>query len=164
LDRLVTRATPQVTPSYSQDTAGNIAATSSSNPNGAAVAFTYDNLNRLSTVVDNRLPVAQNTTTYSYHPASNLATATSPNGLQSSFTYDDLDRVTALNASYSYLLVQAGNRKQATESSCQMVNWTYDGIYLLTNETTPTITPRRRATATPPSPGPGRSLTTSRTR
>jgi YD repeat-containing protein len=56
-------------------------------------------LNRLSTVVDNRLPVGQNTTTYSYEPASNLATATYPNGLQSAFTYDDLNRVTALNAS-----------------------------------------------------------------
>jgi RHS repeat-associated protein len=82
--------------------------------------------------------VGQNTTTYSYDPASNLATVTYPNGLQSSFTYDDLNRITALNvgkASYNYTLDQTGNRKQVTESSGRVVNWSYDGIYRLTNET-----------------------------
>ena len=60
-------------------------------------------------MVDNNLqiPGGQNTTTYTYDPASNLATVTYPNGLSSNFTYDDLNRVTALN----------------------------DGIYRLTNET-----------------------------
>jgi RHS repeat-associated protein len=82
--------------------------------------------------------VGQNTTTYSYDPASNLATVTYPNGLQSSFTYDDLNRVTAMNAakaSYSYMLSPTGSRKQVTESSGRVVNWSYDGIYRLTNET-----------------------------
>jgi len=63
---------------------------------------------------------------------------TYPNGLQSSFTYDDLNRITALNvgkASYNYTLDQTGNRKQVTESSGRVVNWSYDGIYRLTNET-----------------------------
>ena len=61
-----------------------------------------------------------------------------PNGLSSNFTYDDLDRLTALNnskASYNYALDQAGNRKQVTESSGRIVNWSYDGLYRLTNET-----------------------------
>ena len=49
----------------------------SSNTNGAAVSYSYDDLNRLSTVVDNRLS-GNNTTNYSYDPASNLATATYP--------------------------------------------------------------------------------------
>jgi len=95
-------------------------------------------LNRLATVVDNRLPVGQNTTTYSYDPASNLATVEYPNGLQSSFTYDDLNRVTAMNAakaSYSYTLSPTGNRTAAVESSGRTLNWSYDGIYRLTNET-----------------------------
>ncbi len=58
--------------------------------------------------------------------------------MQSSFTYDDLNRVTALNAgkaSYNYQLDATGNRKQVTESSGRVVNWSYDGIYRLTNET-----------------------------
>jgi RHS repeat-associated protein len=61
-----------------------------------------------------------------------------PNGLQSSFTYDDLNRVTAMNAakaSYSYTLGPTGNRTGAVESSGRTLNWSYDGIYRLTNET-----------------------------
>jgi RHS repeat-associated protein len=88
--------------------------------------------------VDNRLPVGQNTTTYSYDPASNLATVTYPNGLESQFTYDTLNRITAMNAakaSYSYTLSPTGNRTGAVESSGRAVNWSYDGIYRLTNET-----------------------------
>jgi RHS repeat-associated protein len=139
LDRLIVKVTPQGALNYTYDAAGNVASMSSSNTNGVSVAYTYDNLNRLSRVVDNRIPVDQNTTTYSYDPASNLATATYPNGLQSTFTYDDLNRVTALNAtkaSYSYTLDgTVGNRKQVTESSGRTINWTYDGIYRLTNET-----------------------------
>ena len=61
-----------------------------------------------------------------------------PNGLQSQFTYDDLNRITAMNAakaSYSYTLGPTGNRTGAVESSGRTLNWTYDGIYRLTNET-----------------------------
>jgi RHS repeat-associated protein len=137
-DRLQTKATPQGTLTYTYDAAGNVASMTSSNANGVSVGYTYDSLNRLATVVDNRLPVGQNTTTYSYDPASNLATVEYPNGLQSSFTYDDLNRVTAMNAakaSYSYTLSPTGNRTGAVESSGRTLNWSYDGIYRLTNET-----------------------------
>jgi len=41
----------------------------------------------------------------------------------------------AAKASYNYQLDAAGNRKQVTESSGRVVNWSYDGIYRLTNET-----------------------------
>jgi len=110
---------------------------SSSNAHGVSVAYTYDSLNRLATVVDNNLPGGQNTTTYTYDPASNLATVVYPNGLQSSFTYDDLNRVTAMNAaraSYSYTLSPTGKRTAAVESSGRTLNWTYDGIYRLTHD------------------------------
>jgi hypothetical protein len=60
---------------------GNVASTQPSNINGISVAYTDDSLNRLSTVVDNRLPARQNTTTYAYDPASNLATVTYPNAV-----------------------------------------------------------------------------------
>jgi RHS repeat-associated protein len=78
--------------------------------------------------------VGQNTTTYSYDPASNLATVTYPNGLQSSFTYDDLNRLKSMNG-YTYQFGPTGNRTSASEPSGRAVNWTYDGIYRLTNET-----------------------------
>ena len=109
----------------------------SHNPNGASVAYTYDDLNRLSTVVDNNLP-GQNTTTYTYDNASNVATVATPNGLQSSFTYDTLNRLTAMTtqvASYNYTLGATGNRTQAIESNGRTVNWSYDNIYRLTKET-----------------------------
>jgi len=83
-----------------------VASIQSSNSNGANVSYTYDDLDRLDTVVDHRL-TGNNTTTYSYDSASNVATAAYPNGLQSSFTYDALNRLTAMNAgtaSYSYSL------------------------------------------------------------
>ncbi len=98
------------------------------------MSYTYDDVGRLSTVVDNRLG---GTTTYTYDAASNLATAAYPNGLQSTFTYDELNRLTALNsaaAGYSYQLGPIGNRTQATESTGRTLNWSYDGIYRLTNE------------------------------
>jgi YD repeat-containing protein len=71
-----------------------VASIASSNPNGVSVPYTYDGLNRLSTVPDNRLQ-GENTTTYTYDPASNVATVTYPNGLQSIFNYDSLNRLTA---------------------------------------------------------------------
>jgi RHS repeat-associated protein len=141
-DRLITKATPQGTLTYTYDVGGNVASMASNHANGASVGYTYDNLNRLSIVVDNRLPVGQNTTTYSYDPASNLATVTSPNGLSSSFTYDDLNRLNVVStskgttiANYNYTLGQTGNRTAATELSGRTANWTYDGIYRLTQET-----------------------------
>ncbi len=53
------------------------------------------------------------------------------------FMLDSLNRLTALNssaASYSYQLGAVGNRTQATESTGRTVNWSYDGVYRLTNE------------------------------
>jgi RHS repeat-associated protein len=41
----------------------------------------------------------------------------------------------AAKASYSYTLSPTGNRTGAVESSGRAVNWSYDGIYRLTNET-----------------------------
>ena len=122
----------------------------SSNPNGASVSYSYDELNRLSTVTDERL-LGNQTTTYTcapgvpvdrswstgWEPASNVATATYPNGLQSTFTYDTLNRLTAMNAgtaSYGYQLGATGNRLSSTENNGRALNWSFDGIHRLTNE------------------------------
>jgi RHS repeat-associated protein len=136
-NRLTAKATPEGTLSYTYDLAGNVASVTSSNANGVWLSYTYDNVGRLSTVVDNRLS-GNTTTTYTYDPASNLATATYPNGLQSTFTYDQLDRLTKLStpvSSYTYQLGPVGNHLSATEGTGRTLNWTYDGVYRLTNET-----------------------------
>lgn len=123
--------------SYTYDAAGHVESIASSNTNGVSVSYSYDDLNRLSTVVDNRLS-GQNTTTYTYDNASNVATATYPNGLQSSFTYDSLNRLTSLVtpvSGYNYTLGATGNRTQAVElNHNRVVNWSYDGINRLTGE------------------------------
>jgi len=101
------------------------------------MSYTYDSLNRLSTVVDNNLPAGQNTTTYAYDTASNLVTVTYPNKLQSAIQYDSMNRLTALNtatASYNYQLGATGNRTGATEQNGRTLIWNYDGIYRLTSE------------------------------
>ena len=142
LDRLTTKATPEGTLSYTYDAAGHVASIASSNSNGASVAYAYDDLNRLSTVVDNRLHGNQ-TTTYTYDPANNLATAIYSNGVQSVMTYDVLNRITGLAASssaaevsgYTYQRGPTGNITSANELNGRALNWNYDGIYRLTNET-----------------------------
>jgi RHS repeat-associated protein len=124
--------------SYTYYADGQVETITSSNANGASVAYSYDDLDRLSTVVDNNLP-GQNTTTYSYDPASNVATVATPNGLTSTFTYDMLNRLTELStppvADYKYTLGLTGNRTGSTEQGGRTLNWSYDGIYRLTNET-----------------------------
>jgi len=117
-----------------------VASIKSSNANGVWASYTYDDMGRLGTVVDNRLQ-GQQTTTYSYDAASNLATAAYPNNSisnPSAFTYDSLNRLTALASpvsSYNYTLGATGNRTKATEQGGRTLNWSYDGIYRLTNET-----------------------------
>src|SRR6202011_318100 len=68
---------------------------------------------------------------------SNLVTATHPNGLQSSFNYDTLNRLTSTSSQrfgYTYQLGPTGIWRGVTELSGRTLNWSYDGIYRLTNE------------------------------
>jgi RHS repeat-associated protein len=138
LDRLTSKTTPEGTLSYTYYATGQVETITSSNQNGISVSFTYDGLGRLSTVEDSRLPGNQ-TTTYTYDAASNLATAVYPNQSQpSSFTFDTLNRLTGLStpvSSYTYQLGAVGNRTSVTEGTGRTANWTYDKIYRLTNET-----------------------------
>jgi len=134
MDRLTAKATPEGTLSYSYDAAGHVASIASNHANGASMSYAYDGLGRLSTVVDARLV----TTTYSYDDANNVATVTYPNGVQTLMQYDSLNRLKALatqQTGYTYQRGPAGNLTSAAEYSGRTVNWTYDGIYRLTNET-----------------------------
>ena len=124
--------------SYTYYPAGQVETIASSNTHGVSVAYTYDGQNRLSTVVDNRLS-GQNTTSYAYDNASNVATVKYPNGLTSTFTYDTLNRLTELStppvADYKYTLGLTGIRTNATEQNGRTLQWNYDDIYRLTKET-----------------------------
>jgi RHS repeat-associated protein len=136
-NQLISKATPEGTLTYTYDAAGNLASMTSSNTNGASVSYSYDLLNRLSTVVDNRL-TGNRTTTYSYNTANNMVTVAYPNGLTSTLSYGTLNRLTELStppvADYNYALGLTGNRTGATEHSGRSVTWSYDNIYRLTQE------------------------------
>ena len=138
LDRLATKVTPEGTLSYTYFPTGKVETIASSNPHGVNESLTYDPQNRLATVVDGNLS-GQNTTTYSYDDASNVATVKIPNGLTSTFTYDALNRLTELStppvADYKYTLGATGIRTNATEQSGRAIQWSYDNIYRLNGET-----------------------------
>jgi RHS repeat-associated protein len=136
LDRPTAKATPEGTLSYGYDAASNVASVSSNHANGVSVSYAYDQLNRLSTVTDARLHGSP-TTTYIYDPASNVATVNYANGVQSVMTYDALNRITGLatqNSGYLYQRGPTGNLTYGTELNGRTLNWTYDGIYRLTDE------------------------------
>jgi YD repeat-containing protein len=82
-----------------------------------SVNYTWDTLSRLSTVVDNRLG-SQNTTTYTYDSANNVATVTYPNGFHAMLSYDDLNRMTSLTSSSSvYQRPFTGTRKRQIKAT-----------------------------------------------
>src|SRR5205814_1967829 len=95
-NQLLSKATPQGTLSYTYNLAGGVATLRSSNTNGVSVDYGYDELNRLKTVLDNRLTAGTNTTSYAYDPDSDLQTTTLPNSVLTTATYDPLDRLTNL--------------------------------------------------------------------
>src|SRR5207253_1942187 len=72
-DRMLTKVTPFGALTYTYDLAGNVTSIRSSNANGAWVEYTYDQVNRLATVVDRRLAVGADTTVYAYDAVGNLA-------------------------------------------------------------------------------------------
>ena len=151
-DRLKTKVTPEGTLNYTYDAHGNVLTISSSNTNGASVTYTYDVLNRLASVKDNRLASQggpTTPTTYSYDPAWNVSGYATPNTVQTSNAFDTLNRLTqsciatsspACSASqklgsYSYTLGYAGNRTAVLELNGRSVTYGYDNDYRLKSET-----------------------------
>ena len=117
------------------DLAGNVTQISANN----TVNYTYDALNRLSTVSES----STGTTTYTYDVVGNLQSVTYPNGVAHTYTYDQKNRLTNLaaaggaapaNFGYAYTLDNAGHRTSVTEKSGRTVNYGYDNIYRLTSE------------------------------
>jgi RHS repeat-associated protein len=136
MDRLSSKATPEGTLSYTYDAAGNLESMSSNHTHGVSATYGYDDLNRLTSVVDGNLSGSQ-TTSYTYDNASNVGNVTYPNNIQMQFTYDTLNRVataTSQVSGYTYQRGPTGNLTNVVELGGRTVNWTYDGIYRLTNE------------------------------
>ena len=138
MDRLTSKATPEGTLSYTYDAAGNLQSMTSNHANGVSATYSYDDLSRLSTVADANLTgLPTNVTQYSYDNASNLGSVQYPNGVTTQFTYDTLNRVMSASsqvAGYTYQRGPTGNLTNVIELGGRTVNWTYDGIYRLTNE------------------------------
>ena len=151
-DRLKTKATPEGTLNYTYDAHGNLLTLASSNANGASMTYTYDVLNRLASVKDNRLTAqggSATPTTYGYDPAGNLSGYVYSNTLQTSNVFDSLNRLTKTCvattspacsagtkvASYVYTLGNAGNRINVLELSGRNVAYAPDNDYRLTAET-----------------------------
>ena len=143
MDRLSSKATPEGTLSYTYDAAGNLQSMTSNHAHGISATYSYDDLNRLSAVADANLTgLPSNITQYSYDNASNLGSVQYPNGIATQFTYDTLNRVMSASSgstsgqvsNYTYKRNATGDLKQVVELGGRTVNWTYDGIYRLTNE------------------------------
>ncbi len=148
-NRLIEKATPQGTLFYAYDANGSVTNIQSSNANGVALRYGYDELNRLNEVVDPHT----GRTSYTYDEVGNLRGYTLPNGVNHFYEYSALNRLTNLNvsaglsgiANYAYALGAAGNRLSATETIVRdslnpqptTINrfYGYDRLYRLTNET-----------------------------
>jgi RHS repeat-associated protein len=138
-DRLKTKVTPQGTLTYTYDGASNVTRVVSSNANGTDVNYTFDANNRLATVVDNR---TAGTTTYSYDATNQLSGFAYPNGVGHVHTYDNRDRLTnvAVNgpsgvlANYGQTFSPSSHKTAVNENSGRAVNYSYDSIYRLLNE------------------------------
>ena len=140
-DRLVAKAGGQGTLTYTRDAVGNVLSIRSSSANGTYVNYSYDQLNRPSTVTDSHL--GSTPATYSFDQAGNLAGVVYPNGVQSGYSYDKLNHLLSLTVakggttlnSYSYSLGPVGNRLGLTEATSRQASFAYDSLYRLTSQT-----------------------------
>ena len=133
--------------SYSYDGNGNktqltvtYVSNNSSNNTIRIESFTYDALNRLTTVTDNDKQV----TTYSYDAVGNRSSITHSNANITNYSYDELNRLTQLQdkqadntiiQQFDYVLDNTGRRSQLTELSGRVSSYGYDSLYRLTTET-----------------------------
>jgi RHS repeat-associated protein len=142
-NRLSTKQTPFGALSYNYDETGNLREVRSSNSNGVSVDYSYDTLNRLSSVKDNNIAVLNGgVTNYTYDTVGNMQSYQYPNGITTSYAYNALNRLTTMTAgtpisslaTYSYTLGPSGNRTSVVELGGRSVNYTYDDLYRLTSE------------------------------
>ena len=129
------------------------------NPAGIAITYSYDAVGQRAWMAQ---PTGR--FTYVYDPAGRISTLTNPenqvsswsydaasrvtanllaNGTQASYTYDNADRLLLLAnltsggttlSSFNYTYNPVGNRTQVVEANGDVVTWSYDPTYQLTNE------------------------------
>lgn len=111
---------------YSYDAAGNLT-TLTYPPGNKTVSYTYDSLNRLSTVKINWLS-GKPTMRYVYDDASRLSRVEHFNAMETEYSWDDADRLTGIAhegdvalVEYSFKLDANGNRIQEVISPAPML-------------------------------------------
>ena len=140
-DRLLVKATPQGSLTYTHDRNNMVASVLSSNTGGVSVSYAYDLVNRLTTVTDNS--AGGGATTYTYEATNVPQRVAYPNGVRHMFGHDQRDRQTSVSiengasvlASWAYTYGPAGHRLTAVENNGRNVSYAYDSAYKLTNET-----------------------------
>ena len=140
-NRLLTRAAPAGTLTYTYDPSGNVASIRSSNANGTSVDYAWNADNQLVSVTDNR---ASGIATAAYTSTGRPATMSLPNGVGMTYGYDSLDRVTSLAwqrsasppfASWAYTYNGRGQRLTAADLAARHVTYGYDATSRLASET-----------------------------
>ncbi|MCG8672358.1 MAG: hypothetical protein MI867_23330, partial [Pseudomonadales bacterium] len=125
---------------YDYDNVGNrTEVTVTRNTDITTVTYTYDDLNRLKTVVNN-----EGTTEYEYYDNGNLYTVTYPNGVETEYQYNPVNQLEYMEttneigtvlSSFDYALYPSGRRDTITENNGRVTDYDYDDLYRLTNET-----------------------------
>ena len=125
---------------YTYDLAGNRTAMEVYQPGTAiqSVTYTYDTLNRLSTVTENGILRA----TYTYDANGNRASLTYGNGVVENYQYNLANWITSLVnsmdgevlSSYSYTYYASGSQKSETDHNGVVTSYTYDDLGRLTQE------------------------------
>ena len=103
-----------------------------------SVTYTYDRLNRLSTVSENGILQA----TYTYDVNGNRASLTYANGVEESYAYNKANWITRLEnkkgeetlSSFSYTYYASGSQKSETDHTGKITSYVYDGLGRLTQE------------------------------
>jgi len=108
------------------------------NGDGQIVSYTYDALNRLSTVTN-----GEGASSYGYDEVGNRNSLSYPNGASQIWVYDTRNRLTltsiyngsgALVQSFDYTLHPTGRRTKITELDGRTSDYTYNNRYWLTSE------------------------------
>ena len=125
---------------YTYDRADNRTAmtVTRNNTTVQAVTYTYDTLNRLSTVSENGTLQA----TYTYDTNGNRASLTYANGVVEAYQYNKANWITALTnskdgqtlSSYAYTYYASGSQKSETDHNNVVTSYTYDDLGRLTQE------------------------------
>ena len=128
------------TKAYSYDLADNRTGFTLTRSGSAAqnVAYSYDALNRLSTVSENGTVQA----TYTYDTNGNRASLTYANGAAETYAYNKANWITELEnkqdseviSSFTYTYYASGSQKTETDHTGRVTTYTYDGLNRLTQE------------------------------